>query len=124
MTVNNRILTRVFEIIKHGEYIQNYIKGKTFEDYEGDIGLRHSVERCLEIVGLSMAKIRDTDISVADSFTDYHKIIALRNVLAHTYFKSKVRQIWNAVQENLPILLNEARLYINTNLDDKYRETF
>lgn len=83
-----------------------------------------SVERCLEIVGLPMANIRDTDISVAESFTDYHKIIALRNVLAHTYFKSKVRQIWNAIQENLPILLNEARRYINTNLDDNYKETF
>ena len=124
MTVKNRILTRVFEIIRHGEYIQNYVEGKTFEDYVGDIGLRHSVERCLEIVGLSMAKIRDTDISVAESFTDYHKIIALRNVLAHTYFRSKIRQIWNAVQENLPILLNEARRYIDTNLDANYRETF
>jgi uncharacterized protein with HEPN domain len=40
--------------------------------------------------------------------TDYRRIIALRNILAHSYARVDHQVIWNIIERSLPLLRREV----------------
>ena len=72
--------------------IESFSKGKTFGDYKSDRLLRSAIERQLEIIGEALYRIRALDESQFHSITDAHRIICMRNILAHGY---DVISAWN-----------------------------
>jgi uncharacterized protein with HEPN domain len=86
--------------ISHGRSFERYIKDKEF---------RYAIERCFEVIGEALTKINKIDPSVAQTMTEWRKIIGFRNVLIHGYDQIDDAITWRILTEKLPALLNEAR---------------
>jgi uncharacterized protein with HEPN domain len=71
--------------------------------------MRQAVERNLEIIGEALMRLRDVDPETAGSISDVHRIIGLRNRLAHGYEDEIDDElVWIAVRESLPTLRMEV----------------
>lgn len=90
-----------------GEIIA-FTDGKTFADYERDTLLRRGVERSFEIIGEAAARLARHDNPTARRLSDYRRIIAFRNVIAHNYDNLQAERVWENVQRYLSTLHREA----------------
>jgi uncharacterized protein with HEPN domain len=80
---------------------------ESIESYRASKALRWSVERGFEIIGEALSQLRKIDAPLAESITDFRKIISFRNVLIHGYSTVNDDLTWNIVQEDLPVLIRE-----------------
>ena len=97
------------DVVRSCSYIIEDTAGATLERYLGDRLLRQVVERNLEIIGEALARIRAVDPDTASRIGGVHRIIGLRNRLAHGYDEEVDNAlVWRAVQESLPTLLVDA----------------
>lgn len=68
------------------ESIYEYLgEQRDFNNYRKNKGLRRSIERELEIIGLALKNALDMQPDL--KITDRRKIIGTRNIVAHTYDK-------------------------------------
>lgn len=81
--------------------------GESIETYRASKPLRWSVERGFEIIGEALSQLRKIDATLAESITDFRKIISFRNVLIHGYSTVSDDLTWHIIQENLPVLRAE-----------------
>ncbi|MCY4623947.1 MAG: DUF86 domain-containing protein [Chloroflexi bacterium] len=88
--------------------IQEYTGGRQFSDYEAGEMLRDAVERKFEIIGIALAELAARDEALAHRISDYRKIIAFRNVLAHGYAHVDNATVWDTVVNNLPLLARQV----------------
>ena len=88
--------------------IQEYTAGKRFSEYEAAEMLRDAVERRFEIIGVALAELADLDARLADRISDYRKIIAFRNLLAHGYAHVDDATVWDIITEKLPLLARQV----------------
>jgi uncharacterized protein with HEPN domain len=83
--------------------------GRSLDDYLHDKQLRYAIERCFEIAGEALTQINKIDPGTAQRVTDWRAIIGFRNVLIHGYAAVHHDKTWDIVQNELPVLLREAR---------------
>lgn len=83
------------------ERIQNFVHGKSWDDYEGDVLLRSAVERQLEVAGEAMSVLRRTDPATAELVPEVKKIIGMRNVLIHGYAEVNNLTVWRTASQDL-----------------------
>ncbi len=88
--------------------IQEYTAGKQFSHYDTQEMLRDAVERKFEIVGIALAELAIRDVALASRISDYQKIIAFRNVLAHGYAHIDNATVWDIIVNNLPLLARQV----------------
>ncbi len=71
--------------------------------------MRQAVERNLEIIGEALMRMREVDVETTSQISDVHRIIGLRNRLAHGY-EDEIddEMVWIAVQDSLPVLRREV----------------
>ena len=69
---------------------------------------QHAVIHNLEVIGEAARSIPD---EVKDNATEieWHKIIALRNILIHEYFGVNLKIIWDVIQNKLDALEKTCR---------------
>ena len=70
----------------------------------GDDSRRSAVERQLEIIGEALNNLRRLDADMAASIPEVHRIIGLRNVLAHGYAVVDDNVVWAAASLRAPEL--------------------
>ncbi|WP_047490085.1 DUF86 domain-containing protein [Terriglobus sp. TAA 43] len=97
------------EVVGAASEVVEYTSGQTFVSYMADGMRRRSVERCLEIVGEGLIRIRRIDEEFVQQLPDAGKIIGLRNILAHEYGVVDHEILWKAVREQLPDFLNAVQ---------------
>jgi uncharacterized protein with HEPN domain len=69
------------------------------------------VERQFEIVGEALNRLQKLDPELVAQISDYRRIIAFRNVLAHGYDVVSDEVVWDIVQNRLDVLRQDiARL--------------
>jgi len=68
------------------------------------------VERELEIIGEALARLRRDHPDLADQIGDIHKIVGLRNVLAHGYDVLENEILWDIVENKIPILKRDVEM--------------
>ncbi|MBE8146929.1 DUF86 domain-containing protein [Brevibacterium casei] len=64
-------------------------------------GLRSSG---LEVLGEALNRVRSADPETAALIADIHRIIAMRNVIAHQYGEIDYAIVWSAVNDRVPRL--------------------
>ncbi len=84
------------------------LAGKTFEDYETDVGLRMIVERGLEIIGEALRNVIAQEPRFAERFTDPSGVISFRNRVAHDYWRVISDIVWATIHDHLPVLRHEV----------------
>src|SRR5436305_10598795 len=97
----------LWDIVDAGERILRYTAGKTRSDYETDEILRMAVERVFITIGEALRRALLIDPAV--KITDAAKVIAFRNILAHRYERVSNDDVWEHIQNHLPLLLSECR---------------
>ncbi|MAM53921.1 MAG: hypothetical protein CMH35_03580 [Microbacterium sp.] len=75
----------LWDVRNAADRVSSFIEGVTQGEYLGDDLRRSAVERQLEIIGEALNNLRRLDPDMAASIPEVHRIIGLRNVLAHGY---------------------------------------
>lgn len=97
------------DVVRSCQYIAEDTESQTLDAYLRNRQVRQAVERNLEIIGEALGRLRAVDPGIANQISDLHRIIGLRNRLAHGYDEEiDDRLVWHAVQESLPVLRAEA----------------
>ncbi len=98
----------LYDIAEAARLLTNFTAGKAFTEYEADAMLRSAVERQFEIVGEALAQMARLEEPLAERISEYRRIIAFRNILAHGYTHIDDRIVWDIVESKLPTLLREV----------------
>ncbi len=84
------------------------LRGKLRRDLDNERLLNLSVVRLLEIIGEAATKIpREECLKYPE--IPWHAIVSMRNRLIHAYGDIDLDIVWQVVQENLPILIEQLR---------------
>ncbi len=81
---------------------------KQFSDYEVDAMLRAAVEREFEIIGVALSELANLDKTLVARISEYPRIIAFRNIIAHGYAYVDSTTVWDIVQTKIPVLAREV----------------
>lgn len=92
------------------EEIETFCRGKTFHDFQQDRGLQRIVERELEIIGEALARLRRDHPALAGQVRDIHKVVGLRNVLAHGYDVLEHEILWDVVENRISTLKRDVQM--------------
>ena len=94
----------IIDIQKAISEIKMFTMGKEFTDFANDRGLQLIVEREFEIIGEAMNRIIRINPETYEMILDIHKIIGLRNILAHGYNIIEYEILWDIVENKIRTL--------------------
>jgi uncharacterized protein with HEPN domain len=103
----------LYDVLKACEAILAFTKGRSLDEYEGDLMLRSAVERQLMIVGEALNQARHLDGEVDERVEDVRDIISLRNVIVHGYAVVENATIWGILKADVPELYEQVRIWLN-----------
>jgi len=86
--------------------VQEYMRGKTFEDFISNRLLQDGVIRNFEILGEASRKLLEAvpDASAKFPGIPFAVIYAMRNQLSHAYFVVDLEIVWKAIERDIPDL--------------------
>lgn len=73
--------------------------------YLGNRLVRQAIERNFEIIGEALNRLHRGDRATALRISDYRRIIAFRNIIAHGYDTVDHHVVWDILHQDLPPLL-------------------
>lgn len=91
------------------EWLERRCAGISFDQFVSDDILQAAVERKLEVVGEALARAKRMSPALAEEVPDLHRIIGLRNVLAHGYDVIDCQEIHLIVTVEVPGLAAALR---------------
>lgn len=94
----------LIDILKAISEIKLFTKGKKFMDFVNDRRLQLIAEREFEIIGEAMNRLIRINPEIDEIIPDIHKIIGLRNILAHGYDIIEYEILWDIVENKIKIL--------------------
>jgi len=98
----------LLDLLAAADQIESFVDGMTFGSYVEDAKTQRAVEMDFLIIGETLIRIRDADLSVLNKVSHHNDIIGFRNILAHGYDQIDDRVVWNAVTRYLPVLKKEV----------------
>ena len=101
------------------DLIEEFVRGKTIDDYLADPMLRSAVERQFEIIGEALNQSSRVDTGLLDRITDARRIVAFRNRLIHGYSSVSDEVVWGIVEASLPRLSAEVAALVEAQAKNK-----
>ena len=92
------------DILQAISELELFCKDKDIDDFLQDRQLQLTAERELEIIGEALSRLRREFPDDADTIPDIHKIVGLRNVLAHGYDVLDYEILWDVIVNRMHIL--------------------
>ena len=99
----------IWDAIEAAERLQQFVAGRTGDDYLADDLLRAAVERQFGIIGEALSVLRRTAPDVAGSIEALPKAVGFRNELVHGYATISHSQVWQIVETRVTPLLSQSR---------------
>jgi len=99
----------LYDIINCCEFLLDFTKSKTVEDYKKDRAFRSAVERELQIIGEAITQLDRISPQTAEKISEHRNIIGFRNVLVHGYDSLDPDTVWDVVENKLSELLIQAK---------------
>lgn len=96
------------DVVAAAAAIGRFLQGRSRDDYSRDLMLRSAVERQLEVLGEAIRRLEKLDPHLVQRISEYRRIIAFRNIIAHGYDGLDDDVVWQVVVEKLPVLTSEA----------------
>lgn len=92
--------------------INEFTKGKTYDDFLEDRLLQLAIEREFEIIGEALHRLEKLEQDKLEQrIPEYRKIIGFRNIIAHGYDIIDVAALWDFVKNRVPELLVKVENY-------------
>ena len=98
-------LDDIFESI---ERIEEYIKGKSKDDFVKDVLLQDAIIRRFAIIGEAIKQI-PKDVKSQHPEINWREIAAMRNILIHEYFGIAFDRLWKAIVEDMPVFRDRMK---------------
>jgi uncharacterized protein with HEPN domain len=95
------------DAVKACKLIISFTEDMTKEEFSNDLKTKSAVERQFEIIGESLNRIKKIDKNLLKNITNWQHIIGFRNVIAHGYDVVDDIIIWNTLEQDIPLLLNQ-----------------
>lgn len=115
MTDQDRISTYLQQAVTAIDWISEYTRGFSQDQFEANRLVRDAVIRNFEIVGEAAARV----LRVSAEFDDTHPGLSLRaasgfrNVLAHDYDKLDYGLVWQILHTDLPTMREKILLVLS-----------
>jgi uncharacterized protein with HEPN domain len=103
--MQERTAKRLHDALTAAQYIQQFVDGRTFQDFLSDVYFRSAVERQFEILSESLKAAASRDPKLHERFPELHAIVGLRNRIAHSYDELEEKTLWDAAIVELPTLV-------------------
>jgi len=98
--------------------VEEFVRGKTYEDYLSNRMMRGAVERHIEIIGEAARRISD-ETKQAHAEIPWRAIIGQRNVLAHEYDEVLHGAIWGIATRRVAELIAALRAILPDEMQSK-----
>lgn len=95
--IRHDLLTAISEI-------RGFIKDRTLEELLSDRAFQLILEREFEIIGEALFRIRNLDARTFEQIPSAHRIVGMRNILAHGYDRVDYEILWDAANHELEAL--------------------
>ncbi|MBI4796010.1 MAG: DUF86 domain-containing protein [Deltaproteobacteria bacterium] len=96
------------DIIEGIERIRDYTTGLSFETFSNDRKTVDAVNCNLAIIGEAVNRIPE-EIKTKYPNMEWYKIIGLRNILIHDYFRVDLEIIWDIIENKLSLLEKQVK---------------
>ncbi len=97
------------DIKKAAIALQGFAAGRTLQEFLSDDMFRSAVEQKFEIIGEAIAQLTKLDPAIADSIPERKRIVAFRNILAHSCARVDPATVWDTLEKDVPRLLTTLR---------------
>jgi uncharacterized protein with HEPN domain len=88
--------------------LEDFTRGKSFADYQGNDLLRAGVEREFITIGEALMQADRRYSAALQVITGLRQIIGFRNVLVHGYATIHDATVWGVVENDLPRLKQDV----------------
>lgn len=102
---NRRDDAHLWDMLEAAREVAQFVKGRTWSDYESDVMLRRSVERSIEIIGEAARRVSQ-EFRAAHPEIPWTKIVGQRHRLAHEYDEISDATIWRVATVHVPALVH------------------
>ena len=109
MTEDSEVLVQ--HILQSIAYIEEYVKDKSYQEFETSVQFQDSVLRRLEIIGEAVKHLSD-EFKGDYPHLPWKKIAGMRDILIHEYFGVDLELAWTVVEKDLPFLKQELQKVI------------
>ena len=97
------------DILTEARSVKNFVSDHTLDSYRADKKTRFAVERCFEIIGEALTRIRKNSPDIMESIRDYRSIKSFRNLIAHAYDHIDDKLVWGIIENNLDNLIEDVQ---------------
>ncbi len=94
--------------------LQDFTSSMSYKGFCIDARTKAAVERQFEIIGEALNRVRQIDEKLLSGIDNWRQIIGFRNVIAHGYDVVDDAIIWDAVQKDIPLLLEQLKVILNS----------
>jgi uncharacterized protein with HEPN domain len=112
MKQTDRDLLRLEHILHSISAIQGYVINITLDDFLENEMMQSACLRHLEIIGEASSKITD-ELKSKFAHIPWVKIVGLRNIVAHEYFRVNKMEVWSTIQNDLPAFKKQVASIID-----------
>jgi uncharacterized protein with HEPN domain len=98
----------LYDVLQACDLLEEFTKGRSFEEYLDDPLLQSAVERQFIIVGEALFHALRIDPEIEKAITDATLIVGFRHVMVHGYASIKPETVWGVVDEELATLRREV----------------
>jgi uncharacterized protein with HEPN domain len=99
------------DIVDSIEKIQRYTENLTFAEFELNDMVIDAVVRNFEVIGEAAGHVPD-EFHTRYPEIPWYKMKAMRNIMAHEYFRVDLEIIWRTACESLPPLVEKIKSVI------------
>jgi len=101
--INERDRTTIERISEELRYIKTVTAKTSREEFLRDVTLQRALTMAILTIGECANRLSD-EFKVKHSKIEWVQIIAVRNIAAHGYWQLDMKQIWQAIEEDIPVL--------------------
>lgn len=102
---------RLLHIKQAIDNINQFLSGKSAEDFLTDQMLYFAIVKNLEIIG-EAAYMLTLEFREAHAEIDWKDIIHMRHILVHGYYQIDSRIVWVTIKNDLPTLKTQIGIYL------------
>lgn len=103
---------RLLHIKQAIDNIHSFLEGKSAQQFLEDLMLYFAIVKNMEIIG-EAAYMLTKEFKLSHPQTNWNDIIGMRHILVHGYYQVDSRIVWATIQNDLPALEEQIRLYLS-----------
>lgn len=110
-----RDLSRLEHILSAIECVEEYTNNMSEEQLKIDKLRLHATIYNVQIIGEATYKLTK-EFKQEHAATPWHLIEIMRHILVHDYFRINLDVLWIVIKEDIPLLKEQVKEYLNSSL--------